>query len=175
LVFAKAITLYKDSGEKKTPIHFEEDKELEIIFDAKNASKDLSSQCVFWDFDASDWSTEGCRTIDQNESTICRCRHLTNFAVLVSLRHTNEMLFSDAKSDAENLRLITLVGCSASALSLFICLIFFVFQNNSNDRVRINAHFCFSLFAAEILILCGLNEDLGDNYKRFQWFFCKIS
>ena len=157
----KAITIFNDSGEKKSPIQLEENKELEMIFDAKKASDESTSQCVFWDFEASEWSTEGCRTIVKDDSISCRCRHLTNFAVLVSLRHTNEFLFSDAKSDAKYLRLITLVGCSASAVSLFVCLIFFILQNNSSDRVRINAHFCFSLFAAEVLILCGLNEDLG--------------
>ena len=94
---------------------------------------------------------------------VCRCRHLTNFAVLVSMRHTNDFMINAADSrDAENLRVITLVGCSSSAVALFVSLIFFVSQINPSDRIKINCHFCFNLLCAMILVLCGLSDDLGE-------------
>ena len=45
-----------------------------------------NADCVFWDFEISDWSQEGCQlmaeSIDTRRAT-CHCNHLTNFAVLV--------------------------------------------------------------------------------------------
>jgi len=154
------VTVYSETGERKSAIDLENDKPIELHFDVdqtslettpktslettqKTTSVETSSKtssettlekvhrCVFWNFDTSDWSTDGCETRVETFSIVCRCRHLTNFAVLVSLRHTNEVLFADAfdsTSDAENLRLITLVGCSCSAVALFVALIFFVGQ-----------------------------------------------
>ena len=40
--------------------------------------------CVSWDFDHQEWTAQGCTTsIGQNGVILCRCNHLTNFAVVV--------------------------------------------------------------------------------------------
>ena len=157
--------MYSEYGERKVPTQLADDKPVEIRFDAdETSSRQTSRRCVYWDFDVSDWSSDGCVTVVNASTTTCRCRHLTNFAVLVSLRHTSDVLFSDAfddASDAQNLRLITLIGCSCSAVALFVSVVFFLGQSNPCDRVRINSHFCFNLFIAEILVLCGLSDELG--------------
>lgn len=45
--------------------------------------------CVFWDYTQNQWSEEGCFLVNTNEThTICRCAHLTNFAILVDVRPT---------------------------------------------------------------------------------------
>ncbi|XP_076332623.1 latrophilin Cirl-like isoform X8 [Tachypleus tridentatus] len=44
-------------------------------------------QCVFWDFETSDWSSQGCSVVSFNIShTVCSCNHLTNFAVLMTIK-----------------------------------------------------------------------------------------
>jgi latrophilin 1 len=44
--------------------------------------------CVFWDFEQSAWSDEGCVVVDGDEnSTVCECDHLTNFALLMAERN----------------------------------------------------------------------------------------
>ncbi len=41
------------------------------------------SICVFWDFELSAWSDEGCEVVDAGEmESVCRCDHLTSFALL---------------------------------------------------------------------------------------------
>ena len=45
----------------------------------------LERSCVFWDFSIQSWSTEGCKVSpedSQDDSTVCHCEHLTNFAVI---------------------------------------------------------------------------------------------
>ncbi|XKL59203.1 hypothetical protein PGB90_000219 [Kerria lacca] len=43
--------------------------------------------CVFWDYTQNIWSEEGCTLVSTNEThTICRCNHLTNFAILVDVK-----------------------------------------------------------------------------------------
>ncbi|CAG2163004.1 unnamed protein product [Oppiella nova] len=42
--------------------------------------------CVFWDFEKNEWSSEGCKVItsaSNRDTTVCECKHLTNFAALM--------------------------------------------------------------------------------------------
>ena len=44
------------------------------------------ANCVFWDFEITNWSQEGCQLVKGSTNTrrvTCHCDHLTNFAVLV--------------------------------------------------------------------------------------------
>ena len=50
--------------------------------------------CGFWDYyaneDGGGWSTEGCTLSFENDRVVCKCDHLTNFAVLiVSFRNSS--------------------------------------------------------------------------------------
>ena len=63
--------------------------------DTENASRVDNPQCVFWDIKANDgigdWSDKGCqynRTLPDGH-VVCRCNHLTSFAVLVVGGHFN--------------------------------------------------------------------------------------
>ncbi|TRY70742.1 hypothetical protein TCAL_12812 [Tigriopus californicus] len=40
--------------------------------------------CVYWDYLANSWSNEGCEVRNSNRThTLCQCKHLTNFALLM--------------------------------------------------------------------------------------------
>ena len=44
--------------------------------------------CVSWDFTVRNWVPKGCTTIvGDDDVIICKCNHLTNFAVLVVILH----------------------------------------------------------------------------------------
>ncbi|XP_036443177.1 adhesion G-protein coupled receptor G1-like [Colossoma macropomum] len=53
-----------------------------------NVSKDGSGQCVSWKWsnssDQGSWSTDGCNTIQNNTDFVCKCNHISFFAVLIS-------------------------------------------------------------------------------------------
>lgn len=60
--------------------------------------------CVFWDYSEKEWSQEGCFLVSTNEThTICRCAHLTNFAIMVDVRPTT---FSDQSMSLASLILL---------------------------------------------------------------------
>jgi len=101
-------------------------QKLDVIVTLQNvkhkANATLVPVCVWWDFNVGDvndsglWSTTGCEldNLASNEShSICKCNHLTNFAVLMKVKSdTSEM----DESHAVALEIITFVGCG---LSLF--------------------------------------------------------
>uniref|UniRef100_G1QS61 Adhesion G-protein coupled receptor G5 n=1 Tax=Nomascus leucogenys TaxID=61853 RepID=G1QS61_NOMLE len=100
--------------------------------------------CVFWKEGArkqlwGGWSPEGCRTEQPSRfQVLCRCNHLTYFAVLMQL--------SPALVPAEllaPLTYISLVGCSISIVaSLITVLLHFHFrkQSDSLTRIHMNLH-----------------------------------
>ena len=79
--------------------------------------------CVFWDYTVSAWSDEGCRVLTTNKShTVCRCDHLTNFAILMDLHSSN----LDSGHQAA-LTVVTYVGCAVAILCLLMAFIMFTF------------------------------------------------
>lgn len=46
--------------------------------------KGLKPVCAYYNFNISNWSTDGCEKIKEDNTTItCQCDHLTNFAILM--------------------------------------------------------------------------------------------
>lgn len=59
---------------------------LELTLRHLQVDNITNGRCAFWDIKRSDWSTAGCETVSSNRThTVCRCNHLTNFAVLVDV------------------------------------------------------------------------------------------
>ncbi|TRY67266.1 hypothetical protein TCAL_03292 [Tigriopus californicus] len=114
----------------------------------------VEPQCVFWNFKSSNWSNDGCQTIQNSDGvTTCSCNHLTNFAVILNIIDLDE-------STTEVLRLLTLIGCALSSVGLIGTIFFFrtLNSNEYNDRVRINEQFCANLLAVQILIFFGMDQ-----------------
>jgi len=67
------------------------------------------------------WSTQGCWTSlnSHDNVVVCRCNHLTNFAVLLNVYQEEEevLLSQDA------LNVVSLIGCIASIFSLAATLV----------------------------------------------------
>ena len=40
-------------------------------------------RCASWDFQTKRWVTDGCDTFQLKDSFLCKCSHLTNFAILI--------------------------------------------------------------------------------------------
>lgn len=59
---------------------------LELTLRHLTVDNVTNGRCAFWDIKRADWSTAGCQTVTSNRShTVCRCNHLTNFAVLMDV------------------------------------------------------------------------------------------
>ncbi|KAJ8021739.1 Adhesion G-protein coupled receptor G4 [Holothuria leucospilota] len=90
-----------------------------LAFNTSQAPSMHTRQCVWWDFATNGgyggWSTEGCHVaMETEDSIICDCDHLTNFAVLMS---------PDYGCQAFELDLISKVGCALSVLALLLTLL----------------------------------------------------
>lgn len=59
-----------------------------LIASAQLNDSSHAAVCVYWKNDSSggSWSKDGCETIGANQThTVCRCYHLSSFAVLMAL------------------------------------------------------------------------------------------
>ena len=81
------------------------------------------------------------------------CDHLTHFGIL--LRPLDD---ENGRHYDVPLRLITVCGCCISAFALILAIAFLVYQGKTNDRIRINKHFCFNLLIVELLMIFGINQ-----------------
>ncbi|KAM6915099.1 adhesion G-protein coupled receptor F3 [Xenentodon cancila] len=82
--------------------------------------QELSNQrfCVFWNTTLSDWSDSGCTVnTTENNQTICKCSHLTSFAILMAKSEIPD------EASSKVLDIITNVGLAVSIISLLIFLI----------------------------------------------------
>jgi hypothetical protein len=93
-----------------------------------NLSADTVPSCSYWSFTLKDWQSEGCSTNTTDTHVVCRCRHLTNFAVIVTLRSStsdNDDVNSDGPSpissaDSQRLSTISYTGVSLSCCTLLL-------------------------------------------------------
>ena len=52
-------------------------------------------ECLFWDFSSHNWSSEGCRLLEQEsnrEWSVCECNHLCAFTGILTLSEENDLL-----------------------------------------------------------------------------------
>ena len=67
------------------------------------------------------WSNEGCAVLDTNKThTVCTCRHLTNFAILMDV---HAVPLTDGQDRA--LQIMTYIGCTISVVCLFLAILTF--------------------------------------------------
>ncbi|XP_051034755.1 adhesion G protein-coupled receptor E4 isoform X1 [Phodopus roborovskii] len=111
--------------------------------------------CVHWEQseEGGSWSTKGCSHVRTNDSyTICKCFHLSSFAVLMALPFEEDSVLSA-------LSVITYVGLSLSLLCLFLAAVTFLLCRpiqNTSTTLHLQLSIC--LFLADLLFLTGINR-----------------
>ncbi|XP_012396166.1 adhesion G protein-coupled receptor G3 isoform X3 [Sarcophilus harrisii] len=133
------------------------DEPVEITFSHKQQHQNL--QCVFWDISqgiAGDWKSTGCSTELRTNQTVCRCDHLTFFALLL-----NPVL--DATT-VKTLIQISLVGCGTSLCFLLFTIIFYFVLRftrerfKSEDAPKIHVALCISLVLLNFTFIINLEH-----------------
>ncbi|KAI8516356.1 hypothetical protein Bbelb_049370 [Branchiostoma belcheri] len=119
-------------------------------------------KCVFWDFDADAWSTEGCESMGENMGRYtCACNHLTNFAIIFDVSGEG---FGDHEKPLE---VITIVGCVVSIVCLVLTLFSFIVTRRDKRRTRTGhaknqrhafINLCVALLAVLVIFLTGINR-----------------
>ncbi|KAI5102462.1 adhesion G-protein coupled receptor F3-like isoform X1, partial [Silurus meridionalis] len=106
--------------------------------------------CVYYDFNKSQWSDDGCEWVTVVNPNRCTCTHLSVFTALVSISPV-ELLYMDQ---------ITYIGLGFSVVSLVLCLVIefvvwntVVKSNISHFRHTVLVNIALSLLLAHISFL----------------------
>ncbi|XP_055333153.1 adhesion G protein-coupled receptor L3-like isoform X2 [Paramacrobiotus metropolitanus] len=149
-----------DSNNQRQSVSLDEET---VTLTFKNTfTNGSAATCVFWnmrDPTNSFWDVTGCSLVDHlsnSTHTVCRCSHLTNFAVLMDI---NGALATLGKKDRLALNIISYIGCIISIVCLILCLIIFTFFRSLwCDRVTIHRNLTFCLLIAQFVFVLGVDR-----------------
>ncbi|KAM5165080.1 adhesion G-protein coupled receptor F3-like [Mantella aurantiaca] len=122
---------------------------IEMSFMVNTSNEGYSQHCVFWDFSlpgfGGSWSDVGCTSRSDANITFCSCKHLTSFAILMSINVESLMLIDE----------ITYAGLGVSILSLCICIFVegFVWKTVTRSNISYFRHI--SLVNIAVSLLCA--------------------
>lgn len=136
-----------------------------INFTLNHITKSNSRRfCAFWNFSYKShrtgiygrWETEGCHVVSQNETcTTCSCNHLTNFAILMSVKPTV------ANNDSVQ-TILSIISGTISVVAILLTILVYailwpnITQNPVNrSRAIILMNMCVALSVANIIFLSG--------------------
>ncbi|XP_058513611.1 adhesion G protein-coupled receptor E1 [Ochotona princeps] len=109
--------------------------------------------CVSWhtDEEGGRWTRSGCSILNDSETyTVCRCRHITNLAVIMAPREVTVDF---------TLYIISHVGIILSLLCLALAVLTFLLcRSIRNHNTYMHAHLCACLFLAKLLFLIGFDK-----------------
>ncbi|KAE9549181.1 hypothetical protein FO519_007606 [Halicephalobus sp. NKZ332] len=126
-----------------------------LEFETDIGSNYENPQCVWWDKNQLEWSSNGCKVRNFNGThTICECDHMTHFGVLMDLVVDEEEFIYD-----DILMVVTYVGCCISSFCLVISfLCFVIFGEPGCERNCIHKNLTFTLAITEIVFLYGIQK-----------------
>uniref|UniRef100_A0A8C6WBB8 Adhesion G-protein coupled receptor D1 n=1 Tax=Nannospalax galili TaxID=1026970 RepID=A0A8C6WBB8_NANGA len=151
------------SGSPLITVHLKHKLTHKQYIDATNESNHVFLHCAFLDFSSGEgiWSSQGCALTEGNLThSVCRCTHLTNFAILMQvvpleLTHGHQVALSS----------ISYVGCSLSVLCLAATLVTFAVLSSvntiRNQRYHIHANLSFAVLVAQVLLLISFRVEPG--------------
>ncbi|XP_022411559.1 adhesion G protein-coupled receptor G3-like isoform X1 [Delphinapterus leucas] len=140
---------------------------LEITFSHQHQPPNVTLSCVFWDVtkgslsspgSSGDWASRGCSTDVGVNRTICRCDHLTFFALL--LRPILDQVTVKA------LTRISQAGCGTSMIFLAFTVALYAFLRfsqqrlNSEDVPKIHVALSVSLFLLNLAFFINVGHGL---------------
>ncbi|KAG8198214.1 hypothetical protein JTE90_015310 [Oedothorax gibbosus] len=113
--------------------------------------------CVFWDYNISDWSAQGCHVDSSNIThTVCLCDHLTNFALIMDFKPTPV-----PSPIIDWMYVVIAVGCIISLFCLIIAVLIMFFRlrpNQCEDSTFIHRNMFVCLLIAELVFLFGIKQ-----------------
>ena len=116
------------------------------------------------------WSEEGCETTFKSTMTVCKCDHLTHFAILLSARPLD---LSPAPLKILSLQIIGNIGVSLSLVAMVATVFVFLFLEykivSKRKPLRIMRHYihiqlCVTLGITQIIFVTGIEPHLGEGH-----------
>ncbi|KAL3883202.1 hypothetical protein ACJMK2_029492, partial [Sinanodonta woodiana] len=131
----------------------------------KHISPNYSNpNCRFWKFNANEqgkgaWSDEGCTFVStSDDTTVCQCDHLTNFAILMSPGKT-------PLKDQVPLSIISIIGCAISIFCLLVTMVahLIVWRYVKSARSILLMNLCAALLISYVIFLAGVDRTENKN------------
>ncbi|XP_006063133.4 adhesion G-protein coupled receptor D1 isoform X1 [Bubalus bubalis] len=151
------------SGSPLITVHLRHHLTQRQYTEATNESNRIFLYCAFLDFSSGEgiWSNQGCALTEGNLSySVCRCTHLTNFAILMQV-----VPLELTRGHQVALSSISYIGCSLSVLCLAITLVTFAVLSSvstiRNQRYHIHANLSCAVLVAEVLLLISFHFEPG--------------
>ncbi|XP_023576398.1 adhesion G-protein coupled receptor D1 isoform X2 [Octodon degus] len=151
------------SGSPLVTVHLRHRLTRKQYVDATNASNRVFLYCAFLEFSSGKgvWSSQGCARREGNLShSICRCTHLTNFAILMQV-----VPLELPRGHQVALSSISYVGCVLSVLCLAATLVTFAVLSSvstiRNQRYHIHANLSCAVLVAQVLLLISFHAEPG--------------
>uniref|UniRef100_A0A2K5XTM8 Adhesion G-protein coupled receptor D1 n=1 Tax=Mandrillus leucophaeus TaxID=9568 RepID=A0A2K5XTM8_MANLE len=151
------------SGSPLITVHLKHRLTRKQHSEATNSSNRVFVYCAFLDFSSGEgiWSNQGCALTGGNLTySVCRCTHLTNFAILMQV-----VPLELARGHQVALSSISYVGCSLSVLCLVATLVTFAVLSSvstiRNQRYHIHANLSFAVLVAQVLLLISFHLEPG--------------
>ncbi|KAM5189910.1 adhesion G protein-coupled receptor E5 isoform 4-T4 [Callospermophilus lateralis] len=141
----------KDTEKLASPVTFA------FSHDGEISGKRKEVICAFWKIDSNKsghWDTTGCWKLGSGDnSTTCRCNHLSSFAILMAHYDIQDW----------KLELITKVGLSLSLVCLLLCILtFLLVRPIQSSRTTVHLHLCVCLFVGSAIFLAGIEKETPD-------------
>ncbi|CAG0886100.1 unnamed protein product [Darwinula stevensoni] len=116
-----------------------------------------SHQCTFWNIKKEKWDDEGCWAVSSDrDETVCECKHLTNFAVLMDIH--------GYVGRTTALEMLSISLSSLSILGLVLALLIFITVDvKSTAKLRaleLNKHLCLCLLAAHPCLILLMDRQI---------------
>ncbi|KAF4011810.1 hypothetical protein G4228_003445 [Cervus hanglu yarkandensis] len=151
------------SGSPLITVHLRHHLTQRQYIEATNESNRIFLYCAFLDFSSGEgiWSNQGCALTEGNLSfSVCRCTHLTNFAILMQV-----VPLELTRGHQVALSSISYIGCSLSVLCLAITLVTFAVLSSvstiRNQRYHIHANLSCAVLVAQVLLLISFRFEPG--------------
>ncbi|KAI4557268.1 hypothetical protein MJT46_013947 [Ovis ammon polii x Ovis aries] len=151
------------SGSPLITVHLRHHLTQRQYIEATNESNRIFLYCAFLDFSSGEgiWSNQGCALTEGNLSySVCRCTHLTNFAILMQV-----VPLELTRGHQVALSSISYIGCSLSVLCLAVTLVTFAVLSSvstiRNQRYHIHANLSCAVLVAQVLLLISFRFEPG--------------
>ncbi|XP_033014569.1 LOW QUALITY PROTEIN: adhesion G-protein coupled receptor G1-like [Lacerta agilis] len=133
------------------------EERVALTFWHNSLPSNVTPQCVFWDIGSEaghpgKWNSSGCEAERGADRTICRCDHLTFFAVL---------MVSSPEIDRSHqvyLTLISYIGCIISAVASFFTIFFFLCtkRKQGDNIVYVHMNLLWAIFLLDMSFLIAV-------------------
>lgn len=133
---------------------------IALVFEHLDQNHTSSGLCCYFNMESTGpddrWFDDGCYLYHTNAThTICHCSHLTNFALLLDLYDSPDVI---EKDEDLILSLMSYVGCVLSSACCFFSVLLYSILHLKGDRIHVHKNLAFNMGVVQLLFFFGTGQ-----------------